>query len=201
MLTLKQKKLLDFINEYFSSYGIFPTYDEMKSALSIKSKSGIHKLISSIEERGFITRIHKARAFKINQDIIKKSKKYKRTYTFLEKIAAGNPIEAISSSFEKISVPDFLLSSNNDYFALEVTGDSMKNDGICDGDIVVIKKETAISGEIVVALIDDNEVTLKSLDQIKFIALEPANSSYKTRIFGPERVKIQGILAGLIRKF
>ena len=142
MLTLKQKKLLDFINEYFSSYGIFPTYDEMKSALSIKSKSGIHKLISSIEERGFITRIpHKARALKINQDIIKKSKKNTKEHIpFLGKIAAGNPIEAISSSFEKISVPDFLLSSNNDYFALEVTGDSMKNDGICDGDIVVIKK-------------------------------------------------------------
>ena len=204
MLTLKQKKLLDFINEYFSSYGIFPTYDEMKSALSIKSKSGIHKLISSIEERGFITRIpHKARALKINQDITKKSKKNTKEHIpFLGKIAAGNPIEAISSSFEKISVPDFLLSSNSDYFALEVTGDSMKNDGICDGDIVVIKKkETAISGEIVVALIDNNEVTLKKFRSNKnSIALEPANSSYKTRIFGPERVKIQGILAGLIRK-
>ena len=204
MLTIKQKKLLDYIKSYYQDKDLFPTFDEMKDNLSIKSKSGIYKLLSSLEDKGYIRKTpHKARAIELN-DFRKNSIETNKTnLPFLGRIAAGNPIEAISTSFEKISVPDFLLSSNSDYFALEVTGNSMKNEGICDGDIVVIKKkETAISGEIVVALIDDNEVTLKKFRSNKnSIALEPANSSYKTRIFGPERVKIQGILAGLIRKF
>ena len=203
MLTLKQKKLLDYINSYFKKNRIFPTYDEMREALNIKSKSSIHKLISCIEERGFITRIpHKARAIKLNT-IEKKSETLEESIPFLGRIAAGNPIEAISNSFEKISVPDYLVNRSDEHFALEVVGDSMIDDGIFNGDIVIIKKqENAYSGDIVVALIDENEVTLKKYRSNKnSIALEPANPNFKTRIFGPERVRIQGILAGLIRKF
>ena len=203
MLTFKQKKLLDFINSYFKKNRIFPTYDEMRKALNIKSKSSIHKLISCIEERGFITRIpHKARAIKLNI-IENKIKTSEESIPFLGRIAAGNPIEAISNSFEKISVPDYLVNKSNEHFALEVVGDSMIDEGIFNGDIVIIKKqENAYSGDIVVALIDENEVTLKKYRSNKnSIALEPANPNFKTRIFGPERVRIQGILAGLIRKF
>lgn len=200
MLTLKQKNLLDFINLYYRDNDMFPTYDEMRKALNIKSKSSVHKLISSIEERGFIERIpHKARAMQLKQ----KGENEKKKIPFLGRIAAGNPIEAIENSFEHISVPDYLLKNNEEHFTLEVIGDSMKDEGILNGDIVVIKKqETAISGDVVVALIDDNEVTLKKFRSYKnSIALEPANKNYKTRIFGIERVNIQGILVGLIRKF
>lgn len=200
MLTLKQKNLLDFINMYYKDNDMFPTYDEMRKALNIKSKSSVHKLISSIEERGFIERIpHKARAMQLK----KKDQNEKKEIPFLGRIAAGNPIEAIANSFEYISVPDYLLKNNEEHFTLEVIGDSMKDEGIFNSDIVVIKKqETAISGDIVVALIDENEVTLKKFRSYKnSIALEPANKNYKTRIFGIERVNIQGILVGLIRKF
>lgn len=200
MLTPKQKELLDFIESYYKSSSVFPTYEEMKEALNIKSKSSIHKLISSIEERGFIRRIpHKARALELNNNIKKKS----YNLPFLGRIAAGNPIEAIANSFEKITVPDYLISANHEYFALEVIGDSMKDDGILNGDIVVIKKQNmAHTGQTVVALIDQNEVTLKKYRSFKnSIALEPANSAYKTRIFGPERVEVQGVMVGLIRKF
>ena len=200
MLTLKQKNLLDFINMYYKDNDMFPTYDEMRKALNIKSKSSVHKLISSIEERGFIERIpHKARAMQLK----KNDQHVKKEIPFLGRIAAGNPIEAIANSFEYISVPDYLLKNNEEHFTLEVIGDSMKDEGIFNGDIVVIKKqETAISGDIVVALIDENEVTLKKFRSYKnSIALEPANKNYKTRIFGVERVNIQGILVGLIRKF
>ena len=200
MLTLKQKNLLDFINLYYRDNDMFPTYDEMRKALNIKSKSSIHKLISSIEERGFIERIpHKARAMQFKN----KDENAKKEIPFLGRIAAGNPIEAIANSFEYISVPDYLLKNNEEHFTLEVIGDSMKDEGIFNSDIVVIKKqETAISGDIVVALIDENEVTLKKFRSYKnSIALEPANKNYKTRIFGIERVNIQGILVGLIRKF
>jgi len=200
MLTLKQKNLLDFINMYYKDNDMFPTYDEMRKALNIKSKSSVHKLISSIEERGFIERIpHKARAMQLK----KKDQNAKKEIPFLGRIAAGNPIEAIANSFEYVSVPDYLLKNNEEHFTLEVIGDSMKDEGIFNSDIVVIKKqETAISGDIVVALIDENEVTLKKFRSYKnSIALEPANKNYKTRIFGVERVNIQGILVGLIRKF
>ena len=200
MLTLKQKNLLDFINMYYKDNDMFPTYDEMRKALNIKSKSSVHKLISSIEERGFIERIpHKARAMQLKT----KDQNAKKEIPFLGRIAAGNPIEAIANSFEYVSVPDYLLKNNEEHFTLEVIGDSMKDEGIFNSDIVVIKKqETAISGDIVVALIDENEVTLKKFRSYKnSIALEPANKNYKTRIFGVERVNIQGILVGLIRKF
>ncbi len=204
MLTVKQKLLLDYIVSYFNSRGVYPTFDEMRNYLKIKSKSGIHKLLSGLEEKGIIERLpHKARALKLKQNEISKNKINETDIPFLGRIAAGNPIEAITGSFEQISVPNYLLNSQDDHFTLEVIGDSMINEGIFDGDIVVIKKiDTALTGDIVVALIDDNEVTLKKFRSYKnSIALEPANKNFKTRIFGVDRVKIQGKLVGLIRKF
>jgi len=200
MLTLKQKKLLDFLIDYYNKNNVYPTFDEMRDFLQIKSKSGIHKLLSSLEEKGFVNRLpHKARALSINTNVNEKEK----VLPFLGRIAAGNPIEAITGSFEQISVPNYLVNSKDEHFTLEVTGDSMIDAGIYDGDIVVIRKtEVAVSGDIVVALIDQNEVTLKRFRSFKnSIALEPANKNYKIRLFGENRVKIQGKLAGLIRKF
>ena len=203
MLTLKQKILLDYIVQYCSSNKIYPTFDEMRSFLNIKSKSGIHKLLSSLEDKGIIERLpHKARALKLKK-VINLPKSDERSLPFLGRIAAGNPIEAITGSFEQISVPNYLINGKDEHFTLEVTGDSMIEDGINDGDIVVIKKSNvANSGDIIVALVDDNEVTLKRFRSYKnSIALEPANKNYKTRIFGEDRVKVQGKLVGLIRKF
>ena len=204
MLTLKQKILLDFLKNYFNKNQIYPTFDEMKKFLSIKSKSGIHKLLSSLEEKGFIERLpHKARALKLNNVVELEIKEDEKKIPFLGRIAAGNPIEAITGSFEQISVPNYLLDNKDEHFTLEVSGDSMIEDGILDGDIVVIKKtNNAITGDIVVALIDESEVTLKKYRSFKnSIALEPANKNYKTRIFGDGRVRIQGKLVGLVRKF
>tara|TARA_A100001011_G_scaffold332164_1_gene359069 strand:+ start:248 stop:850 length:603 start_codon:yes stop_codon:yes gene_type:complete len=200
MLTLKQKKLLDFLIDYHNKNRVYPTFDEMRDFLQIKSKSGIHKLLLSLEEKGFVNRLpHKARALSINTNVNEKEK----DLPFLGRIAAGNPIEAITESFEYISVPNYLVNNKDEHFTLEVTGDSMIDAGIYDGDIVVIRKtEVANSGDIVVALIDQNEVTLKRFRSFKnSIALEPANKNYKIRLFGEDRVKIQGTLAGLIRKF
>ena len=203
MLTLKQKKLLDYIVQYCNSNKIYPTFDEMRNFLNIKSKSGVHKLLSSLEDKGVIERLpHKARALKLKK-IIDFPKSDEINLPFLGRIAAGNPIEAITGSFEQISVPNYLINSKDEHFTLEVSGDSMIEEGIKDGDIVVIKKTNlANSGDIIVALIDDNEVTLKRFRSYKnSIALEPANKNYKTRIFGEDRVKVQGKLVGLIRKF
>ena len=203
MLTLKQKKLLDYIIQYCSSNKIYPTFDEMRGYLNIKSKSGIHKLLLSLEDKGIIERLpHKARALKLKK-VINLPKSDERSLPFLGRIAAGNPIEAITGRFEQISVPNYLINGKDEHFTLEVTGDSMIEDGINDGDIVVIKKSNvANSGDIIVALVDDNEVTLKRFRSYKnSIALEPANKNYKTRIFGEDRVKVQGKLVGLIRKF
>ena len=200
MLTVKQKKLLDFLIQYYNKNNVYPTFDEMRDFLQIKSKSGIHKLLSSLEEKGFVNRLpHKARALSINTNVNENEK----NLPFLGRIAAGNPIEAITGSFEQISVPNYLINNKDEHFTLEVTGDSMIEAGIYDGDIVVIRKmEVANSGDIVVALIDQNEVTLKRFRSFKnSIALEPANKNYKIRIFGEDRVKIQGKLVGLIRKF
>ena len=207
MLTLKQKKLLDFLIDYFEKNHVYPTFDEMKDFLQIKSKSGIHKLLSSLEEKGFVNRLpHKARALSINTNFDGVNTKFnenEKELPFLGRIAAGNPIEAITGSFEQISVPNYLINNKDDHFTLEVTGDSMIDAGIYDGDIVIIRRtEIANSGDIVVALIDQNEVTLKRFRSFKnSIALEPANKNYKIRIFGEDRVKIQGKLVGLIRKF
>ncbi len=203
MLTLKQKELLDFIVDYFSSKNIYPTFDEMRKFLNIKSKSGVHKLLSSLEDKGIIERLpHKARALKLKK-VIDFPKTDEKNLPFLGRIAAGNPIEAITGSFEQISIPNYLLNSKDEHFTLEVAGDSMNDEGIRDGDIVVIKKiDQAKTGDIIVALIDNNEVTLKRFRSYKnSIALEPANKNYKTRIFGEDRVKVQGKLVGLIRKF
>ena len=200
MLTFKQKKLLDFLVEYYNENNVYPTFDEMRDFLKIKSKSGIHKLLSSLEEKGYVNRLpHKARALSINSSVNKNEK----NLPFLGRIAAGNPIEAITGSFEQISVPSYLINNKDEHFTLEVTGDSMVDAGIFDGDIVIIRKtEAANSGDIVVALIDQNEVTLKRFRSFKnSIALEPANKNYKIRLFGEDRVKIQGKLVGLIRKF
>lgn len=204
MLTIKQKRLLDYLKSYYQNENLFPTFDEMKDNLNIKSKSGIHKLLSSLEQKGFIRRIpHKARALELKniENINQETENIE--IPFLGRIAAGNPIEAVTGSFEQISVPNYLLSNNEEHFTLEVSGDSMIDEGIFDGDVVVIKKiQHANTGEIVVALIDNNEVTLKKFRSFKnSIALEPANKNFKTRIFGEGRVKIQGKLVGLIRKF
>ena len=200
MLTFKQKKLLDFLVDYYNENNVYPTFDEMRDFLKIKSKSGIHKLLSSLEEKGFVNRLpHKARALSINSSVNENEK----NLPFLGRIAAGNPIEAITGSFEQISVPNYLINDKDEHYTLEVTGDSMVDAGIFDGDIVIIRKtEAANSGDIVVALIDKNEVTLKRFRSFKnSIALEPANKNYKIRLFGEDRVKIQGKLVGLIRKF
>ena len=204
MLTIKQKKLLDFIKIYYKDKELFPTFEEMKKNMNIKSKSGIHKLLSSLEEKGFIDRKpHKARALELKDIENNEAQRDEIQVPFLGRIAAGNPIEAITGSFEQISIPNYLINNNDENFTLEVNGDSMIDEGIFDGDIVVIKKtEYAQTGDIVVALIDNNEVTLKKFRSFKnSIALEPANINYKTRIFGEGRVKIQGKLVGLIRKF
>ena len=200
MLTFKQKKLLDFLVEYYNENNVYPTFDEMRDFLKIKSKSGIHKLLSSLEEKGYVNRLpHKARALSINSSVNENEK----NLPFLGRIAAGNPIEAITGSFEQISVPNYLINNKDEHFTLEVSGDSMVDAGSFDGDIVIIRKtEAANSGDIVVALIDQNEVTLKRFRSFKnSIALEPANKNYKIRLFGEDRVKIQGKLVGLIRKF
>ena len=200
MLTLKQKKLLDYLVDYYNKNHLYPTFDEMRNFLKIKSKSGIHKLLSSLEEKGYVNRLpHKARALSINSSVNENEK----NLPFLGRIAAGNPIEAITGNFEQISVPNYLINNKDEHFSLEVSGDSMVDAGIFDGDLVIIRKtEAANSGDIVVALIDQNEVTLKRFRSFKnSIALEPANKNYKIRLFGEDRVKIQGKLVGLIRKF
>ena len=204
MLTIKQKKLLDYIKSYYQDKDLFPTFDEMKDSLRIKSKSGIYKLLSSLEEKGYIRKTpHKARALELNDFRNSSIETDKTNLPFLGRIAAGNPIEAITGSFEQISVPNYLINNKKEHFTLEVNGDSMIEEGIYDGDIVVISKTNfAETGDIVVALIDENEVTLKKFRSFKnSIALEPSNKNFKTRIFGKDRVKIQGKLVGLIRKF
>ena len=204
MLTIKQKKLLDYIKSYYQDKDLFPTFDEMKDSLSIKSKSGIYKLLSSLEDKGYIKKTpHKARAIELNDVRKSRIETDKTNLPFLGRIAAGNPIEAITGSFEQISVPNYLINNKKEHFTLEVNGDSMIEEGIYDGDIVVISKTNlAVTGDIVVALIDENEVTLKKFRSFKnSIALEPSNKNFKTRIFGKDRVTIQGKLVGLIRKF
>ena len=224
MLTKKQKNLLIYINEKLKSDGVSPSYDEMRISLSLKSKSGIHRLISALEERGFIKRLaHKARALEVVKlpenasakdlfnnftpslikgglDDAKKSKK--NFIPLIGKIAAGLPIEAIEEFAEDIPAPPG-TKNPDDFFALRVEGDSMIDAGINDGDTVIIKKTNiAENGKIVVALIDNHEATLKRYrKKANAIALESANPAYETRIFGPDRIKIQGVLTSLYRNF
>ena len=225
MLTKKQKELLNYIQKFQSKNGVTPSYEEMKSALNLKSKSGIHRLILALEERGFVKRLaHKARALEIIKDgisNIKISEKNKNnlvvgnfinnsnedshklsTLPLLGKIAAGTPIEAIQQNDTSVDVPKEMMPIGESY-ALTVEGDSMINEGIHNGDTVLIKKTNiADNGEIVVALIDDNEATLKRIRKKgQSIALESANPIYETRILSAHRVKIQGKLIGLLRKY
>ena len=227
MLTKKQKNLLLFINKKLRSSGISPSYEEMKHSLNLKSKSGIHRLISALEERGFIKRLpHKARALEVvklpetasandiynsfSPSVIKggldesnfKDKKKDKEVPVLGKIAAGTPVEAIQNEVSRIPLPSN-IEKNGEFFGLKVQGDSMIEAGINDGDTVIIKKtDTAENGKIVVALIDDHEAMLKRIRRKgKTVALESANKNYETKIFGPDRVKVQGILVSLYRNF
>jgi repressor LexA len=233
MLTRKQFELLRFINERLKEAGVPPSFDEMKDALDLRSKSGIHRLITALEERGFIRRLpNRARAIeviKLPEPAGQNGGGTRRGFTpsviegdlgrvransseddvsrpisipVMGRIAAGTPIEAIQTRSHTIQVPPDLLSTG-EHFALEVRGDSMIEAGILDGDTVLIRKgDAAETGDIVVALIDDEEATLKRFRRRgASIALEPANSAYEVRILPPNRVRVQGKLVGLFRRY
>ena len=234
MLTKKQRELLLFINQRLTATGISPSFDEMKDALSLRSKSGIHRLVSGLEERGFIRRLpHRARALEVVKlpeesaaGVAGERSRFSPTVIrgdftgslpgapvapdvaaaelpLYGRIAAGTPIEALRDQSTTVGVPASMLSRGSEHYALEVAGDSMIDAGILDGDTVIIQRsDTAENGAVVVALVDNEEVTLKRLRRRgASIALEPANKAYETRIFGPDRVKIQGRLVALMRRF
>jgi len=209
MLTFQQEKLLKFIIDYQKQNNVTPSFDEMKDGLDLKSKSGIHRIVSALEERGYIKKLNnRARAIEIikNVNLIDtesgKNKNNTISIPILGKIAAGLPIEAISDNTNYIELPETLLKKG-EYFILNVEGDSMIEAGIFDGDQVVIRKANdANNGEIVVALIDNNEATLKRIfKRGQQVALQPENSNYKTVIYGPDRIQIQGVLKHLIRSY
>ena len=223
MLTKKQKNLLLFINKKIRSTGISPSYEEMKESLNLKSKSGIHRLISALEERGFIKRLaHKARALEViklpenasandifnsfTPSVIKggldETPSTAREISVLGSIAAGTPIEAIQQEVDRVSLPED-LQNNGEHYGLKVKGDSMVEAGINDGDTVIVKKMTNVeSGQIAVVLIDDQEATLKRIRKKgNTIALEAANKNYGTKIYAASRIKIQGKLVSLYRNF
>ena len=233
MLTRKQHELLMFINQRLTATGVSPSFDEMKDALNLRSKSGIHRLISGLEERGFIRRLaHRARALeviKLPEESAAPGSAEKNRFSptvirgdfsgalagasvssdaeavdlpLYGRIAAGTPIEALREQSATIGVPGTLVG-RGEHYALEVEGDSMVDAGILDGDTVIIQRcDTADNGSIVVALVDNLEATLKRLRRRgASIALEPANQAYETRIFGPDRVKVQGRLVGLLRRY
>ena len=210
MLTQKQKDLLLLIDRKIKAVGVPPSYDEMKDALGLASKSGIHRLITALEERGFIRRLpNKARAL----EVLKLPEDYRSAsqaptpandayeVPFVGKIAAGNPIAAIEDSYNMISVPPNMMGP--DHFALEIEGESMIEAGILDGDIVIVKKaNTARNNQIVVALVDQEEATLKRIYKSgQTIELIPENKDFETKTFGPDRVEVQGILVGLVRNY
>ena len=240
MLTRKQHQLLIYIDEVLRYTGIPPSYDEMKEALELKSKSGIHRLITGLEERGFIRRLpHRARALEVlrlpeNLDYAPTLPSKRKTgfvpnvisggfksevkmpevsvelsdpaalkVPLYGRIAAGMPTEAFCDTSRTVDIPVSMLSAGTEHYALEVEGESMIDAGIHDGDTVLIERaETADSGAIVVALVENSEVTLKRLRQKgNSIALEPANKAFETRIFGPDQIKIQGRLVGLLRRY
>ena len=233
MLTSKQHKLLVFINERISESGVSPSFDEMKDALDLRSKSGIHRLITALEERGFIRRLpHRARALEVlrlpetaNAAPEKKGGKFAPSVVegrfpgknsrrarptgdgatelpVLGRIAAGTPIEAIQHEVDRIEAPESMVRSG-EHYVLEVQGESMIDAGIQDGDMVVIQRaDDATNGDIVVALVDQEEATLKHLRKKgASIALEAANPAFETRIYGADRVAIQGKLVGLMRTY
>ena len=206
MLTHQQEKLLQFINNFQLKSNVTPSFDEMKDGLGLKSKSGIHRILSALEERGYIKKLNnRARAIevlKFPNNKTEYSNNNSITIPILGKIAAGHPIEAITDNTNYIDIPKSLLGKG-EYFLLEVEGDSMINAGIFDGDQVIIEKRNdAKNGEIVVALIDNNEATLKRIyKRGQQLALQPENPAFKTVIYGPDRVQIQGILKQLFRKY
>lgn len=217
MLTPKQYQLLMFINKVIKETGCSPSFEEMKAAVGLKSKSGIHALIEALEEREFIRKLpHKARALEVikmpkfkPKAIIEEEKKREialqnsaAQIPLYGKIAAGTPIEAIANENDRISVP-FEMVTRGAFYALTIEGDSMVEAGILDGDTVIIKKaETANNGDIVVALVDESEATLKILKRDKNeVHLIPCNSAYETRILPASRVRVQGVLAGLLRSY
>jgi repressor LexA len=233
MLTKKQYELLLFIRDRLSQSGVSPSFDEMKEALKLKSKSGVHRLITALEERGFIRRLpHRARALEVTKLPEAAAARATTAVGFAPnviegrfagnaitgaktaadggamelplygRIAAGTPIEALRDHSTTIAVPGAFLGKG-EYYALEVAGDSMVDAGIQDGDTVIIERcDVAENGTIVVALIDNEEVTLKRLRRKgNSVALEAANTAYETRIFGPDRVKVQGRLAALVRRY
>ena len=223
MLTKKQKNLLLYINKKIRSTGVSPSYEEMKDSLNLKSKSGIHRLISALEERGFIKRLaHKARALEVvklpenasandifntfTPSVIKggldKSSSTASEISVLGSIAAGTPIEAIQQEVDRVTLPED-LQNNGEHYGLRVKGDSMVEAGINDGDTVIVKKTTNVeSGQIAVVLIDDQEATLKRVRKKgNTIALEAANKNYGTKIYAAHRIKIQGKLVSLYRNF
>jgi len=237
MLTKKQHELLIFINQRLTATGVAPSFDEMKDALNLRSKSGIHRLISGLEERGFIRRLpHRARALEVIR-LPEESAAPSTAMGSVERgrfsptvirgdfagalpgtpvapdtaavdlpiygrIAAGTPIEALRDQNNSVAVPGSLIG-RGEHYALEVAGDSMIDAGILDGDTVIIQRcDTADNGAVVVALVDNIEVTLKRLRRRgASIALEPANKAFETRIFGPDRVKVQGRIVGLLRRY
>ena len=227
MLTRKQLELLDFIKTRMDVDGVPPSFDEMKDALDLRSKSGIHRLITALEERGFIRRLaHRARALEIvklpeamerpgfsprvvvdNPALPRNAMPVEAVYALelpvMGRIAAGVPIAAISEVSHHVAVPGSMLSGKGQHYALEVKGDSMIDAGINDGDIVVIREQsTAENGDIVVALIDDAEATLKRFRRKGgMIALEAANPAYETRMLPDHKVRVQGRLVGLIRSY
>lgn len=235
MLTPKQHELLLYVQRRLAETGVSPSFDEMREALDLRSKSGIHRLITGLEERGFIRRLpHRARALEILRlpeaaatppaatpvldpgtatpvplmrspvatAFMARQPANQVSLPLYGRIAAGLPIEATRDT-ATIDIPTHLVTSKGDHYALEVAGDSMMEAGILDGDITIIQRcDTAENGAIIVALVDDQEVTLKRLRRKgASIALEPANKAYETRIFGPDRVRIQGKLVGLLRRY
>ena len=205
MLTKKQKELYDFLDHYIKSNQISPSFEEMKKAVNLKSKSGIHRLITSLEQRGFIKRLkHKARAMEITKNLYQNnSNESSYEIPLLGAIAAGNPIEAIENPDEYISVPSNFMSPNNQYFGLKVKGLSMIDKGIFDGDVAVIKKTSSVlNGKIAAVLTNDNEITLKTINiNNNKIYLIPANKNFEEKIFNIDEVQIQGALTGIIRKY
>ena len=212
MLTKKQKELFVFLNDYISSNHISPSFEEMKNAVNLKSKSGIHRLITSLEQRGYIKRLkHKARAMEITKELPNKKvsdANLINSESFLNipligSIAAGEAIEAINSSESTISIPKSLVSKNSTYFGLKVKGLSMIDEGIFDGDIAIIKKTHSVeNGKIAAILTLDNEITLKKIKMTnQKIYLIPANKAYDIKEHNLGDVQIQGTLSGIIRKY
>lgn len=219
MLTPKQRELLAFIEQRLAQDGVSPSFDEMREAVGLKSKSGVHRLIGALVERGFLRRLpNRARALEVIRPLDEPAERAAAptiaipvtvagqgdlvSLPLYGAIAAGAPIEALSDPANAVDVPPGMIGRGRHY-ALTVEGDSMMEAGILDGDTAIIRYcDTADNGEIVVALVDDGEVTLKRLRRRgEQIALEPCNAAYETRIFGPGRVRVQGRLVGLMRRY